>query len=137
MILVVDTSVWSRVLRRRAVHQADPYVVAFRGHIERGNRLYLAGPVLQELLSGLKNPADFDRLLAALAVVPMVELRRDSFVLAAQIADGCRRHGVQAGAIDFLIAAACVQNGYPLLTADRHFLAISRWSPLVVLPPLA
>ena len=50
MNLVVDTSVWSLVLRRRQVRDDDAYVLAFRSHVERGDGLLLVGPILQELL---------------------------------------------------------------------------------------
>ncbi len=47
-----------------------------------------------------------------------------------------RGKGIQAGPVDCLIAAVCIEQGFPLLTADRDFLRMSRDSELVVLPPL-
>ena len=48
----------------------------------------------------------------------------------------CREKGVQAGPVDCLIAAVCIEQDFPLLTADRDFLRIAHDSELVVLPPL-
>ena len=137
MNLVVDTSVWSLVLRRRSVDPDNPWVTAFRGHVAAGDSLLLVGPILQEVLTGLRWPRDVDRLLASLAPFPLVPLARGTYVLAAQISNRCRRSGVQTTTGDALIAAACVENGFPLLTADQDFVRIARHSNLIVLPPLS
>jgi predicted nucleic acid-binding protein len=83
--LVVDTSVWSRVLRRARIDEADPHVMAFRRHVESGDALFLVGSVLQELLDGLRDPRDADRLDRALTPFPLVPLERATYVQAAAI----------------------------------------------------
>ena len=55
MNLVVDTSVWSMVLRRARVEEGSPYVRAFRTHIEADDGIFLIGNILQELLDGLRD----------------------------------------------------------------------------------
>lgn len=134
MNLVVDTSVWSLVLRRPRVDEADPFVRAFRVHIEAGDGIFLIGNILQELLDGVRAKKDFDRLLRLLDPFPLLPLEREAYVGAAELRQRCRSKGVQAGAIDCLIAAACMQHGFPLLTADRDFQYIAQHSELVVLP---
>lgn len=134
MNLVVDTSVWSLVLRRPQVDEADPFVRAFRAHVEAGDGIFLVGNVLQELLDGVRAPKDFDRLLRVLDPFPLLPLEREAYVAAAELRQSCRVKGIQAGAIDCLIAAACIQHGFPLLTADRDFQHIAKHSDLVVLP---
>jgi predicted nucleic acid-binding protein len=132
--LVVDTSVWSLVLRRSRVDEADHFVRAFRAHIEADDGIFLVGDILQELLDGLRSKKDFDRLLRLLDPFPLLSLERGTYVAAAELRQLCRSRGVQAGPIDCLIAAACIQHGYPLLTADRDFLHIADHSELMVLP---
>ena len=134
MNLVVDTSVWSLVLRRPRVDEADPFVCAFRAHIEAGDGIFLIGNILQELLDGVRAKKDFDRLLRLLEPFPLLPLEREAYVGAAELRQRCRSKGVQAGAIDCLIAAACMQHGFPLLTADRDFQYIAKHSELVVFP---
>ena len=136
MNIVVDTSVWSLVLRRRRVRGGDPSVQAFRGHVEAGNALFLVGPILQELLDGVRTRREFGRLLDILEPFPLLPLERSTFVLAAQIRTACRRRGVQVAPVDCQIAAACVEHGFPLLTADRDFLRIAKHCELILLPPL-
>ena len=56
-------------------------------------------------------------------------------VEAARIANSCSRKGIQTTGVDCLIAAACVEYGYPLLTADQDFARIARHCELRLLPP--
>lgn len=133
MNLVVDTSVWSLVLRRQRVDEVNPMVRAFRSHIEAGDGIFLVGNILQELLDGLRSKKDFERLGRFLTPFPLLALERETYVAAAALRQRCRSRGVQVGAIDCLIASACIQHGFPLLTADRDFSRIAAHSDLVVL----
>ena len=135
MNLVVDTSVWSLVLRRPRVEETNRYVRAFRAHIEGGDGVFLIGSILQELLDGIRDKKDFDRLKNLLRPVPLVILGRGTFVAAAELRQRCRSKGIKVGPVDCLIAAACIQEGYPLLTADRDFAHMARYCDLVVLDP--
>ena len=137
MNIVVDTSVWSLVLRRRRDRVTGPWVDAFTTHVKAGDEIFITGVILQELLDGVRSTRDFDRLLAVMDPFPLLPTDRHTYVLAAQTSNTCRRKGVQAGSIDFLIAAACIQNGCPLLTADKDFGHIARHTELVVLPALS
>ena len=136
MMIAVDTSVWSLVLRRRRVPQDNPCVKAMRSRVEGGDEVVVVGPILQELLSGLKDPATFASLEVEMERFPLLELHRRTYAAAARLTNLCHRAGFQPGAVDALIAAACVEHGCPLLTADAHFLEIARHCELVVLPPL-
>ena len=106
---------------------------AFRAHISAEDGVFLTGNVLQELLDGLRNKQDFDRLKHILEPFPLVPLNRTTYVAAAELRQRCRAHGIQAGPIDCLIAAACIENGFPLLSADRDFTYIANHSDLVLL----
>jgi predicted nucleic acid-binding protein len=131
--LVVDTSVWSLVLRRPQVDETNPYVRAFRAHIGAEDGVFLTGNVLQELLDGLRSKQDFERLQHILEPFPLVPIHRTTYVAAAELRQRCRTNGIQAGPIDCLIAAACIEQGFPLLSADQDFTYIAKYSDLVLL----
>ena len=133
MNLVIDTSVWSLVLRRPRIDETHPLVRALLVHIEANDTIFLIGSILQELLDGLRDKKDFDRLVNLLEPFPPLSLERDTYVAAAELRQRCRSRGIQVGPIDCLIAAACIQHGCPLLTADLDFSQIARHSDLVVL----
>ena len=135
MNLVVDTSVWSLVLRRPRVDENNSYVQAFRHHVEHENALFLIGNILQELLDGVKTQQAFTTLNKLLTPFPLLDLTRDTYVYAAQLRNACRAKGIQAGPIDFLISAVCIEYGFPILTADHDFSNIAKHSELVVLEP--
>lgn len=42
----------------------------------------------------------------------------------------CRRHGVQLGTIDALIAQLCIEHDLALLTTDQDFTHAARFVPL-------
>jgi predicted nucleic acid-binding protein len=124
--LVVDTSVWSLFLRRERRDETDRHVKTLRSHLEHDDCIHLPGVVLQELLDGVFHPKEFDLLQDYLAPFPLIEFTRHDFVQAARLKNKCRSKGVQAGTIDFLIASACINRSYPLLSADRDFEYIAR-----------
>jgi len=132
--LVVDTSVWSLVLRRPQVEEDNPFVQAFRFHINKEDGIFLIGNILQELLDGVKNQRTFENLVKILAPFPLLELTRHTHIAASQLRNTCRSKGVQAGPVDCLIAAACLEHGFPLLTADRDFSYIAKHSDLAIFP---
>jgi len=134
--LVVDTSVWSLILRRPHIEEANPFVQAFRSHLTAEDGFFILGNILQELLDGLHSPKQFQRLIRCMEPFPLLILTRATYVEAARLRSHCRKKGVQGSPVDFLIASACMENGFPLLTADKDFLRISKHSELVVLPPL-
>ncbi len=94
----------------------------------------MVGNILQELLDGLRDEKDLDRLKRLLEPFPLAPLERETYIAAAALRQRCRTKGIQAGAIDCLIAAACIQHGFPLLTADRDFSYIAKHSDLMILP---
>ena len=132
MNVIVDTSVWSLALRRTPSEQIPPAQKLTR-LIQKGESIFLLGVILQELLQGLRSRKDFNHLLDKLTAFPVIEPRRVDYVEAARLRNQCAAKGIQAGTIDFQIAAICIQYGCLLLTTDRDFDAIARHSALKLL----
>ena len=133
MNIVVDTSVWSLVLRRPHVDETHPYVTAFRHYIQNGTCIHLVGNILQELLDGVKSSSGFERLVKAMEPFPLVSAERTTYILASKLRNHCRSKGIQASPGDFSIAAACIEKGFPLLTSDGDFASIAKHSELIIL----
>ncbi|MDE0145180.1 MAG: PIN domain-containing protein [Nitrospira sp.] len=114
----------------------NPFVQAFRRHLTAEDGLFLIGNILQELLDGLRSGSQFQRLTKSMAPFPLLAHNRTTYIEAARLRRAFRAKGIPAGPVDCLIAAVCIEQGFPLLTADRDFLRISQDSELVVLPPL-
>ncbi len=133
MNVLVDTSVWSLALRRRAPEET-PTVRELRELILEG-RAQIIGPVRQEVLSGIRVQAQFRRLRAAMRAFPDLELVRDDFEHAAELFTRCRRHGIQGSNTDFLICAVAERLRLSILTTDLDFPRFAEHIPVRLHPP--
>lgn len=88
------------------------------------------GVVLQETLQGAVEPISRAAIIERFAALEFLLPDRDDHVAAADMRNECRRHGVQLGTIDALIAAVAIRHDATLLTADRVFAHAARWIPL-------
>lgn len=134
MNVLVDTSVWSLALRRSPVPPL-PEVVLLGDCLERGDLVVTTGLILQELLQGFSGPAQARRIVSEFSLLPFIVPETADHIEAAALRNHCRRHGVQAGTIDALLAALCIRHDLRLLTADRDFDGIARHSALSLLRP--
>ncbi|QTA86763.1 type II toxin-antitoxin system VapC family toxin [Desulfonema magnum] len=121
-MILVDTSVWSLAFRRPKHNMGIPYEVnTLHKLIENDDLLALPGIVLQELLSGLREEAQFNRLRRLLKPFPVILATQDDHITAARIANLCRSSGVATSPTDCLIAAIAITRNAELFTADRDF----------------
>ena len=87
--------------------------------------MVLIGPVRQEILSGLKDLSQFDKLRADLSAFPDYEITTHDYEQAARHFNTCRGKGVQGSNTDFLICAIALQNNFQIFTTDQDFLRYS------------
>jgi predicted nucleic acid-binding protein len=122
-LIALDTSVLSLAFRRtrRAASREHPAVQRLREAIREGVPVLLPGICLQEVLSGVRTPEQFDRLTRVLSPFPVLLASRAHHVAAARIANACRTAGVAATAVDALIAAITLEHRARLLTTDGDF----------------
>lgn len=129
MSLFVDTSVWSLALRRD-VPPDHAAITLLRKALLDGDSILITGIVLQELLQGFHGAKDQARIIERLQVLALLEPTRDTYIQAAALRNVCRRHGVQLGTIDALIAQLCIAHDLALLTTDNDFVHAARFVPL-------
>jgi len=135
-LIVIDTSVWSLAFRRRRWPEGVmPGVVRLvkKLTLER-HQVALPGVVLQELLSGVKDPAQGERIRALMEGFPLILATKGQHIEAANISNVCRKKGVSAATVDCLIAAQCIMINGALLTLDEDFERISRYCGLRLYP---
>jgi len=119
MKVLVDTCVWSLSLRRKKVVEA-PCVRELRKLIKE-YRVQMIGPIRQEILSGIRDQAQFNRLREHLRAFPDLPLLAADYERAAEFFNTCRRQGVQGSNTDFLICAIAVRGQMPIFTVDDDF----------------
>jgi predicted nucleic acid-binding protein len=132
MKVLVDTSVWSLALRRRARLETAP-VQELRSLIAHG-RVAIIGPIRQELLSGVRTSEAFERLREHLGTFQDESLGTADFERAAQHFNVCRTRGIQGSNTDFLICAVAELRKFPILTTDDDFTQFAKVLPIVLLP---
>ena len=118
MKVLVDTSVWSLALRRRAA--AHDSVDELRRLIGQG-RVAMLGAIRQELLSGLRDRAVFLRLRDDLRSFADEPLYAEDYERAAEHFNTCRAAGVQGSNTDFLLCAVSERRAFSILTTDADF----------------
>ncbi|TWJ32714.1 type II toxin-antitoxin system VapC family toxin [Geobacter argillaceus] len=133
MKVLVDTSVWSLALRRN--QPADGPEVSELIELIREVRVQVIGPVRQELLSGVKSQAQFQKLRNHLRAFPDLELTTGDYETAAEFFNLCRGKGIQGSNTDFLICAVAVRRKIPIFTTDGDFPLFQPHLPITLHSP--
>lgn len=128
MRVLVDTSVWSAVLRRGT--DQNEGTKKLLAELIAGNLVQMMGPIRQEILSGIREDAQFHTLKNLLAAFPDVPITSEDYVIAAQFFNQCRRKGIQGSNTDYLICAVAVRNRMQILTTDNDFKEFRKILPI-------
>jgi hypothetical protein len=126
--MVVDTSVWVDYFNNHSSAHADRLAQA----IEEGESIALPGLVYTEILLGLRDDRQADRIASLLDAFDWVaEPGQADYAAAARLYRHCRRKGTPIRpTIDCMIAQLCMRDAEPLLAKDRDFAAIARHASL-------
>nr|CAA6802190.1 MAG: Ribonuclease VapC [uncultured Thiotrichaceae bacterium] len=128
MNVIVDTCIWSKALRRQS--GANTPLVEKLTDLVNESRIVLIGAIRQEVLSGIKHDAQFERLRQALAPFEDIALNQADYELAAQFYNQLRAKGVQGSNTDFLICATAINYNLAIFTEDKDFDYFGQHLPL-------
>ena len=123
-MILVDTSIWIELLsgkRRRTVAEEDLV------------RFATCGPIIQEVLQGLRLGPQSDTFRAAFLAMPVLSdpIPLRLFISASDIYQQGRRRGITVrSSSDCLIAAVAIDSGVPVWHRGRDFSAIARYTGL-------
>ena len=122
-MILLDTSVVSAVLRRRRKGAAEEDLTTRVATLLRGDEhVGIPGIVLQELLSGIGERRQHDRLLRAVHdSFPVVLATEGDHLKAADVANTCASLGRALSTPDALIAAQALNRRATLFTTDDDF----------------
>jgi predicted nucleic acid-binding protein len=136
MMVLVDTPVWSLALRRCSHDLSAPEsrLVQSLEELIREQRAQLLGSTRQEILSGLREQTQFDRILTYLRAFENVSVTVEDYEDAARMMNRCRRSGITASTTDMLICAVSQRRQWQILSTDRDFVHYNRVLDLQVLP---
>jgi predicted nucleic acid-binding protein len=119
--LLVDTSVWSLALRRKNTAGLSPDEQKLKAELVQAiqdGRVAMLGLLRQELLSGIREKAQFDKVKAALDPFLDEPVNTADHEYAARVYNESRNHGFEAGTVDILICTVAVRRGWEILSGD-------------------
>jgi predicted nucleic acid-binding protein len=133
-MIVLDTSVLSRALRRkRHSQQTDPVAAKLEIVLRENVPVTVPGIVFQEILSGVRTQEQFADLRDKLEAFPLLMASAADHVEAARLVNHCRTTGIAVTGVDALIAAMTIRIDGDLFTLDRDFARIAKSAPLKLL----
>ena len=130
MKVLVDTSIWSLALRRRE-HAQNPEAEEL-GRLIACHVVEIIGPIRQEVLSGVRDSAQFERLETCLDAFVDLPLTAEDYVTAAKFYNLCRAKGIQGSNTDFLICAVAVRHDLSVFTTEGDFPHFAKCLPIVL-----
>lgn len=131
MKVLADTPIWSFALRRKNRAGNDPITTELASLI-RHARVVMIGPIRQELLSGIKEHAQFENVREHLRPFADADLASTDYEDAASFYNRCRASGIQGSNTDFLICAVAVRYGLAIFTTDDDFRHFARVLPITL-----
>ena len=137
MMIVVDTPVWWLALRRKAADltASELRLMQMLHQLVNEGRVQLLGSVRQELLSGLREEAQFRRLRNYLRDFPDIALATEDYEEAARASNQCREAGIASSPVDMLICAVALRRGWQIFSIDRDFAPYGRALPIRFFSP--
>jgi len=121
MKLLADTCAWSLLFRRRiatALNGEEQFMLNTLTDAIQDGRVAIVGPIRQEVLSGIKEAAQFERLRGALEAFQDEPITTSHYEEAARLFNLCRSRGVECGAIGILLCAIASRERWSILTND-------------------
>lgn len=130
MRVLADTPVWSAAFRR-TVGQVSPLRAELEWLVANG-AVAIVGPIRQELLSGIRDGAQYHQVRSALRNFPDLPLETADFETAAEYFNLCRAKGVEGSLIDFLICAVAARRQMEIFTTDGDFQHYRKHLPIAL-----
>jgi len=116
--IIVDTSVWIDYFK----NDTDTARIIDEGL--DANKIYLVGPVISELLQGVKSDKELSLLLKYIDAIPYLECGMKEWIDAGCISMSLRKSGITLPLTDIIISAIAKNNDAVIFTKDKHFSCI-------------
>jgi predicted nucleic acid-binding protein len=124
-VILVDTSIWIAVFRKR-----DPFSIE---ELVPFDQVVTCLPVIQEVLQGFRLERAYRTARDAMLSLPIVEspIEESLFLEAANLYRAGRRRGLTIrSSVDCPIAACALRHDMPVLHSDRDYELLAEVSPL-------
>jgi hypothetical protein len=116
---------------------AEQSVVDELADLTREGRARIIGLIRQELLSGIKRAAQYEKLRVALRAFPDELIDTSDYEAAAKLSNDCRSRGIVASVVDALICQIALVRQWSIFTTDPDFKAYAKVLPIKLHAPRA
>lgn len=113
---LIDTSAWIDFFRKGNNQLADTV-----GHLIETDQATITGPVITELLQGVRGKNEANKLKGLLEGLPYLEIKREDWENAGEVLTALRSRGITVPLTDAVIGAVAFRHQLPVLTIDKHF----------------
>ena len=114
--VLIDTSAWIDFLRSDSGSAGD--MVA---DLIRLDSAYLTGPIIAELLHGVRGKKNASQLDLLFTTIPYLEIHQEDWNVTGNTLHKLRGKGLAIPLTDVLIASVAIRNSMAILTLDKHF----------------
>ena len=126
-LTIVDSSTWVSFFGG----DRTPQVARLDSVLRAEEDVAILPIIATEVLQGFRSDVAFERARKVLTRLPLIEPDVEAHVRAARLHRMLRRRGVTVrGAVDCVIAQACLDASAELLSADRDFERIAQYTRL-------
>ena len=126
-MMVVDSGTWADFFNGAS----SPHVGRLDAALHDEEDLAVLPIIITEVLQGFRAERSFEKVRRVLVALPVIQPTVDCHVRAARLFRSLRKKGVTVrGAIDCIIAQACMDLDAELLSPDSDFERIARHTPL-------
>ncbi len=126
--IIVDTSIWIEYLKNN-----QKYVPFIEDGLNL-EKILISGPIISELLHGVKGEKEYELLSESISAVPFAGCIHDDWIKTGETLYNLKKKGITVPLTDVLIAVIAIRHDASILTLDKHFKSIDMIR-LVVLGP--
>ena len=120
--VIVDTSVWSLVLRKKSLSDEQQKISEYLSNLIKSQSVVMLGAIRQEILSGISDLKKYNSLRQNLQIFSDYQVVTSDYERAAEFYNLCRSHGIQGSHTDYLICSVAYINRFPVFTLDGDFM---------------
>jgi len=113
--IIVDTSIWIEYFKNNS-----DYVPFVEENLNLEN-IYIIGPIISELLHGVKNEKEYLMLSKSISAILYLDCIFEDWIKTGSILFNLKKRGKIIPLTDALIAAVAIRVNAAILTLDQHF----------------
>ena len=112
--IFVDTSIWIEYFKGR---QAVVDMI----HDIKNHEIYITGPVIAELIMGIKTQNEKEEFSLYISAIPKIIISDEEWIMAGRLGNLLLKKGITISLPDLIIYSAAKKNNCAIFTLDKHF----------------